>query len=214
MFFRPTRHKMASEQAFDDNDPSVYSSHVLYTVTQDNNSNAVSSRLKGMELGGVVYTQDVMTLTQRPHWLRGVPSLYCKTDQKVLTGVRDILAYASTWKNPDPVSMASSLTAQSGLGSGLGGNSLFDDSLFSIEGDPTTVAPTNQATGGQRQQRKAAAAASTASSVERLQNSRAEMDRRIQATAQQGTIPMPRNMMTAPREVPLPQHRRGRGGQW
>jgi hypothetical protein len=201
-----------AEQNFEDNDPSVYSSHVLYITKHDANCTNLVTRLEGLELEEVVFVQDVMNLTQRPPWLRGVPTLHIKSPSKILTGSRDILAYASSWQNPDlDKVLTSNLNLNSSGGSMLGG-SAFDDSMFSIEGDPTTISTSTDERNkpkGERATRKAAMAAATNSAVEQFQNARSEMDRRFQATMQPGRTPPARNMMEAPRQVTVPQQRRG-----
>jgi len=201
-----------AEKTFDDTDPSVYSSHILYITKHDSNCNEVVARLVGLELGEAAFVQDVMALAQRPSWLRGVPSLYVKDTSKVLTGSRDILAYASSWENPDHTGMSSSLTSFGTFGSGgVGGSSLFDDSMFTLDGEPTTT----RASGGEskptgeRASRRAALAEATSSAVEDLQNSRSEMDRRFHTTNQPGRTPAPRNVLESTRDVPVPQQRRG-----
>ena len=207
-----------AEHPFEDNDPSVYSSHVLY-VKNDPNCVAVTSRLETLPLGQEVFTQDVMNMSQRPSWLQGVPSLYVRNGGKVITGARDILAYASTWRNMEPSSMTSSIYSTSSVsGSSLGCGSLFDSAmLFSIEGDPTpTSVSTHPAQGGgpqmgERARRKAEMAAVTNNAVEQMQNARASMDRNIHASMQRGNLPPPRDMMAQEQDVQVPMMRRREG---
>jgi hypothetical protein len=201
-----------AEQPFEDNDPTVYSSHVLYVKKNDPHCTAVTTRIDATPLGQEVFVQDVMSLTQRPGWLRGVPTLFVRNGD-ILTGVRDIVNYASTWRNTEPGFVSSSITSTSS--SSLGGGNLFDSSMFSIEGDPTsTSVPTLPSEGrggqqmGERAQRKAAMAAATNNAVEQLQNARAAMDRNMYASMQRSNVPPPRNMMMADQEVQAPLMRR------
>ncbi len=206
-----------ADKAFEDNDPSVYSSHVLYIKKNDPNCTAVVSRMDTMPLGQEVYVQEVMTMPQRPAWLRGVPSLFVRNGEQVYTGARDILAYASAWRNTEPTSMTSSIYSTSmSSGSNLGGGNLFDSAMFSIEGDPTSTPVNtsiqNQRGGqqmGERARRKAEMAAAANSAVEQMQNARASMDRNVHAYMQRN-VPPPRNMMAAAQDMQLPvQHHRG-----
>jgi len=177
-----------AEQAFDDNDPTVYSSHVLYVKKGDGNCTQLLSRLtNAVPLMEHVFIQEVnATSSQRPAWLRGVPTLYVRNEERVITGTQNIWEYASTWINTDPMS-SSSLSS-------LGGGSLNDTAMFSIEGD-STPAITTSSNMGERGRRKAANAASVNSAVEALQNARASMDRNVHASLNRGRIPPPRNVM-------------------
>lgn len=159
---------MASEQKFDDADQSVYSSHVLYVVPKNANCDAVTTRLDGTELGENVYVQNATTLSQRPPWLRGVPTLYCRPTNTVVTGMRDILAYTTAWKNTDLKYNPTSLNA--GWASSLGGSSL-TDSIFAIEDDPVPSAPKPK---GARAERRASMAAAANLAVEQLRSARAQ----------------------------------------
>ena len=207
-----------SEEAFKDDDPSVYRSHVLYVAKHDPNCKGVVSRLDSFELGDHVFIQDVMTLAQRPPWLRGVPSLLNTTDSKVFTGTRDIVAYASSWSDPH-VSLSSSISTIGGSAGGLslGASGLFEENVFTIEGESESATlssfNTSSKPQGERATRRAAMADATSSAVEQMQQARAQMDRRFHTTNHPGRIPAPRNMMEAPRDVPVPQQRRG-FGEW
>ncbi len=200
---------MAQDGAFDDSDPTAYSQYVLYVRAAGTNDNcdAVTSRIDNLPIGAHVLEQDVMKLATRPAWLRGVPTLLVKSDNSVHTGVRDIMAFASAWRDPELQSMTTGRSAS------VGGASLFDSGMFSIDGDPTPTSvptlPGNGAARGERAQRKAEMAADANNAVERMQNARASQDRRIQAN--NGQTPPARNMMSDEMATQLPVQRRVSG---
>lgn len=207
-----------AEAAFEDNDPSVYSPYVLYVKKNDANCDAVTHRMDAMPICEHVYVQDVMKLANRPYWLRGVPTLFHHSTENVITGMRDILMHASSWRSSEPSSMPSSIYS-SGISSSstLSGSNLTDSDMFSIEGDPTSVPVRRIDTNntfqnsnnqmGERAKRKAEMAAETNNAVELMQNARAAMDRRMHASMQHGSRLPPRNMMTDERETAVPQRR-------
>ena len=200
-----------TDSKFDDNDPAAYSTHILYITHNDPHSDEVRARLGRLALGEKVFVQDARAMTSRPHWLVGVPTLYEKETQTVISGMRDIVAYASAWKDTAFVSNTSSL-ATSGTKNALDYGS-FDDSMFSIEGDPTTVPTAPQGGGGgpqmgERARRKAEMAANTNNAVEQMQNARAAMDRRMTMQGGGGHAAPPRRMMMEQPETLVPHQQR------
>jgi len=199
-----------AETAFDDTDPSAYSQYVLYVRTNDPNCLSVTNFLETVPLSEKVFVQDVMKMAARPPWLRGVPTLHQTQQGTTTTGMRDIIAYATSWRNTELTSITSSIYSSSASSSCLGGGSLFDSGMFALEGDPTSTPSQAPAPGGQmgeRAKRKAEMSAETNNAVEQMQNARALMDRKMHATMQQGSVPPPRNMMTGEQEVKPRQQR-------
>lgn len=120
---------MSSEQKFVDNDPSIYSSHVLYVIGTNSNCVTVLRHLERRELGEHMFVYDIAT-TKPPAWLTGVPTLFCRRDNKYITGVRNICSYADQWKNTELLHNPTSINA--GWSSSLTMNAM-DASAFTLE---------------------------------------------------------------------------------
>jgi hypothetical protein len=89
-----------NESAFNDNDPSVYKTHILYVIPSDPNCSKLVSALEGHPLYEHIFTQDVGQLKQRPSWLDGVPMLVNKANSQAHKG-KNIYSYVKEWKSDE-----------------------------------------------------------------------------------------------------------------
>lgn len=105
-----------ADKAFDDNDQSVYKTHILYVAPKDPNCVKLLSKLESMPLFDEVFVQDIAQLRQRPAWLDGVPILVCKKTNQAHKG-QNIYTYAQAYQ-PDDFLPAGAVT---------GGWSSFED---------------------------------------------------------------------------------------
>ena len=105
-----------ADKAFDDNDQSVYKTHILYVTPKDPNCVKLLSKLETMPLFDEVFVQDIAQLRQRPVWLDGVPILVCKKTNQAHKG-QNIYTYAQAYQ-PDEFLPAGAVT---------GGWSSFED---------------------------------------------------------------------------------------
>lgn len=105
-----------ADKAFDDNDQSVYKTHILYVAPKDPNCVKLLSKLESMPLFDEVFVQDIAQLRQRPAWLDGVPILVCKKTNQAHKG-QNIYTYAQAYQ-PDEFLPAGAVT---------GGWSSFED---------------------------------------------------------------------------------------
>lgn len=105
-----------ADKAFDDNDQSVYKTHILYVAAKDANCVKLLSKLESMPLFDEVFVQDIAQLRQRPAWLDGVPILVCKKTNQAHKG-QNIYTYAQAYQ-PDEFVPAGAVT---------GGWSSFED---------------------------------------------------------------------------------------
>jgi hypothetical protein len=138
-----------SESAFNDNDPSVYKTHVLYVLPSDANCTKLLSLLEGHPINEDVYTQDVSLLKQRPAWLDGVPILVNKGNSQAHKG-KNIYAYLKEWKNDELLPANASTggyasfehNGEHELGSKTSKSfsSLYDSGMFTMEEDAEDAA--------------------------------------------------------------------------
>jgi hypothetical protein len=85
------------DKSFDDNDQSVYKSHILYILPKDPNCVKLLSALESMPIHEEVFVQDVTQLRQRPTWLDGVPILVNKKNNQAHKG-QNIYTYARAFQ--------------------------------------------------------------------------------------------------------------------
>lgn len=162
-----------------------YLPHVLYIKPGDPNCEAVISKINQLSLYPHVLVHDA-TKT-KPGWLRGVPTMLTKATESaaaiVTERVPNILARLNEIRGSELGSTGVSNMAAVGA-SAIGGESLYAEGVFSIEGDnaPGPAAPDIGSRGPQNEKskRRAEMEASTNSAVENLMNSRAQFDQRMQ----------------------------------
>ena len=188
-----------------------YVAHVLYILEGDPNCAAVVARVNQMGIDAQVMIQDAAR--SRPNWLRGVPSLLTNatetTPSRVTERTADIIARLaeirqSEWQHTGVSNM--------NVGSGVGGESLYAQGMFSIEGDPAPGPAAPDSRGrprNEKSQRRAQMEERTNSAVEALQNSRAQLDQRIQMN-----MPGQHRMMPQQRQPAQPPSHMQRRAAW
>ena len=130
-----------ADKAFDDNDQSVYKTHILYVAPKDPNCVKLLSKLESMPLFDEVFVQDIAQLRQRPAWLDGVPILVCKKTNQAHKG-QNIYTYAQAYQ-PDEFLPAGAVTGGWSSfedGENYGSfdrkfSSLFDSATYDLEED-------------------------------------------------------------------------------
>lgn len=105
-----------TEKSFEDNDQSVYKTHILYYLPSDANCSKLLAILEPHPLFDDIFLQDVSMLRQRPPWLDGVPILVCKKDNQAYKG-QHIQNYIKSYQSDDFLP----------AGSATGGWSSYDD---------------------------------------------------------------------------------------
>ena len=105
-----------TEKSFEDNDQSVYKTHILYYLPSDANCVKLLAVLEPHPLFDDIFLQDVSMLRQRPPWLDGVPILVCKKDNQAYKG-QHIQNYIKSYQSDDFLP----------AGSATGGWSSYDD---------------------------------------------------------------------------------------
>jgi hypothetical protein len=201
------------DQAFRDDDPSVYKTHILYVVNGDANCDRLMQQLEAHPLGDEVFVQDALKIAHRPAWLDGVPILVVKQTKQAHKG-RNIYDYLRAWKS-DEFMPAGSTTGgfasyedpENAVGvtdrkyASIYGNDMF--SLDEEDGGRQAAQPDPNAS--ERDRRRQTAASQSQLATQRLQEARDAMDRRLQSRAGGGGPTMgsvPRNAFA---QQPQPQ---------
>lgn len=162
-----------------------YMPYVLYIKPGDPNCRTVLARITQMSLDSQVVIHDVTQ--SKSSWLRGVPTLLTKatktSGQVVTERAGNIIAKLREIKDSNLDSKA--VSNMNTFASPMGGESLYAEGMFSIEGDPTPGPASGPGPGpgrgqNEKAQRRARMEANTNSAVEALQNQRAAMDRQVQ----------------------------------
>lgn len=144
-----------------------YMEHVLYVIPGDRHCDKVIAAINRMQLDSNVVVNDVSQ--SKPQWLRGVPTLVSNTSsrKKVIERVNNVMNHLVEIRKSELNNVGYSNMASTGA-SPMGGVSLFEEGVFSCEGDPP-----------QKLQRDNIQ--ETTTTVEDLRNQREAMDRRIMA---------------------------------
>ena len=196
-----------SDSAFNDNDPSVYKTHILYMLPTDENCNKLIRVLENHPIGEHVFYQDVSKLGSRPPWLDGVPILVDKSTSKAHKG-RNIYAYVQEWKTDDFMPAGSctggyasfETNGEDELGDASTKKfaSLSTSGVFDLEEDgsassstaakqqPSSAASSSSSAGGARSQRKEQLMNEAQSKAQALMDARNMQDQRLKARAPAG----------------------------
>lgn len=179
------------DQAFVDNDPSVYKTHILYVMQNDANCAKLLAFLESHPLADEVFVQDALQIARRPAWLDGVPLLVVKQTKAAHKG-RNIYEYLKQWQSDDFLpagastgGFASYEDPETHVGitdrkfASIYGNGMFDMQ----EGDDGNGQPAPPASenASERDRRKQAAATQSQLAAQRMQEARDAMDRRLQS---------------------------------
>lgn len=176
------------DQAFVDNDPSVYKTHILYMVPGDANCDRLVGFLETHPLGDEVFVQDALKIAHRPPWLDGVPILVVKATKEAHKG-RNIYQYLNKWE-PDTFIPAGSSTG--GFASyedpenhvGVSDRkfaSIYGEGMFTVDEDGAPTQVVNSENASERDKRRQAAATQSQLAAQRMQEARDAMDRRLQS---------------------------------
>ena len=188
-----------TDSAFNDDDPSVYKTHVLYYLNADPHCEKLIKLLETHPLNDDVYHQDINLLKQRPTWLDGVPVLVNKSTSDAHKG-RNIYKYLEQWKSEEFLPANSSTGGYASFESPIGnlesdengeaaiGNldttkfaSLYDTGMFTMEDDNDVSQPTTTpvAGGSQRDKRRENAATEAQIKTQQLLEARNTHDQRV-----------------------------------
>jgi hypothetical protein len=222
-----------SDKAFEDNDASVYKTHILYVLPRDPNCVALLKAIEQHPLGEEVFVQDVGQLRQRPPWLDGVPILVNKKTNTAKKGGA-IRQYLAEWEPEDFLPANSSVGGWTSYDDAENGfekrtTSFHNSSLFALDADgddgakattygkqrTTTVNDTAQATQpvNEKQRRKQESEQISQGRAQALLDARQQQDQRLQ-NRPSGGGPVPRNAFSEgstyapsaqPRGPPAPQ---------
>lgn len=167
---------------FTTGDENDYMPHVLYIKPGDPNCRTVLVKITQMSLDSQVVIHDVTQ--SKPNWLRGVPTLLTKgtktSTQVVTERASNIIVRLREIKDSNLDSKA--VSNMNTFASPIGGESLYAEGMFSIEGDPAPGPAPGPGPGrgqNEKAQRRARMEANTNSAVEAFQNQRAAMDRQV-----------------------------------
>lgn len=190
------------DQAFRDDDPSVYKTHILYVVSGDPNCDKLLQHLEVHPMGDEVFVQDALKIARRPAWLDGVPILVVKQTKQAHKG-RNIYDYLRSWKS-DEFMPAGSTTGgfasyedpENAVGvTDRKYASIYGNDMFSLEEEGQQVVA-EPASSSERDRRRQTAASQSQLATQRLQEARDAMDRRLQTRSGGGGPSMgsvPRN---------------------
>jgi hypothetical protein len=152
-----------TEKSFEDNDQSVYKTHILYYLPSDANCTKLLAILEPHPLFDDMFLQDVSMLRQRPPWLDGVPILVCKKDNQAYKG-QHIQNYIKSYQSDDFLPAGSATGGWSSYDDGdttmqKRFSTLHDPSLFDLEEEgeqrvTQVAAPSNQPMNEKQQRRK------------------------------------------------------------
>lgn len=152
-----------TEKSFEDNDQSVYKTHILYYLPSDANCTKLLAILEPHPLFDDMFLQDVSMLRQRPPWLDGVPILVCKKDNQAYKG-QHIQNYIKSYQSDDFLPAGSATGGWSSYDDGETTmqkrfSTLHDPSLFDLEEEgeqrkSQPAPPSNQPMNEKQQRRK------------------------------------------------------------
>ncbi len=128
-------HRNQVDKPFDNNDDSVFKTHVLYIILNDTNCTRIQNVLAQSPFETVTWVQDVQKLRQPlPRWLQGVPTLVSKQDKKVYTGSK-IIQYLQKASNNGELQQPGNMFMNNS--SSISGTSLFNNSAFALDDNNT-----------------------------------------------------------------------------
>jgi len=207
-----------SDSAFNDNDPSVYKTHILYMLPTDENCNKLLRVLEDHPINEHVFQQDVSKLSARPPWLDGVPILVDKSTSKAHKG-RNIYAYIQEWKSDDFLpagactggyaSFESNGEDELGDASTKKFASLSTSGVFDLEEEggggrqqqqPAATASGGGGGGGARNQRKEQLMNEAQSKAQALMDARNMQDQRLKARVPAGGAKSPYQTQQPPQQ--------------
>jgi hypothetical protein len=197
-----------AEKSFDDNDQSVYKTHILYYLPSDANCSKLMGTLETHPLYDELFLQDVSKLRQRPPWLDGVPILVCKKDSQAYKG-QHIQNYMKSYQSDEFLPAGACTGGWSSYDDGESSmekrfNTLHDPCLFDLEeegGQQTQPVPAQGGGGGgsaqmsEKQQRKQQSEVEAQQRAQQMMNVRQQQDQMLQARSKGSTslAPTPRN---------------------
>lgn len=213
-----------AEKSFEDNDQSVYKTHILYFLPKDAHCAKLMSTLEAHALADEVFLQDVAQLQQRPPWLDGVPILVCKKNNQAYKG-QHIYTYLKEYQTDDfmPANAATGGWANFDDGESNGAferkfSSYLDPAMFDLEeegGGSGTRAPTSvqaqpsaneSASLSEKQQRRKASELEAQQRAQEMMNVRQQQDQMLQSRQKGSAVPVPRNAFGDDEGQPVLRH--------